>query len=178
MPELGEIKKGTEVGYHTPVKMIWHACINCGQGKWRPLVPNKNRRFTGLCHKCNLKVQDRTNRGGWGKSGVKGKFTSPRGYWVIKLDPEDFFYPSTNKKGEILEHRLVVAGALGRNLHRWELVHHKGTKYPKGSLEDKQDNRYPENLQLVSEDRHNQITLLERRIKYLEKLLSKNGVGF
>ena len=70
-----------------------------------------------------------------------------------------------------------MAKHLGRNLHRWELVHHKHTKYPAGSIEDKQDNRI-ENLQLVSDDRHNQITLMERRIKYLEEKLIKNGVKF
>ncbi|GAH73274.1 unnamed protein product, partial [marine sediment metagenome] len=68
------------------------------------------------------------------------------------------------------EHRLVVAKALGRNLHPWEIVHHKHAKYPAGSIEDKQDNRYPENLQLVSDDRHKQITILERKI---DKLLEE-----
>jgi len=45
---------------------------------------------------------------------------------------------------------------------------HKHAKYPAGSIEDKQDNRYPENLQLLSDIGHNQITRLEKRIKYLE----------
>jgi len=42
------------------------------------------------------------------------------------------------------------------------------TIYPKGSIEDKQDNRIG-NLQLVSDDRHNQITILENRIQFLEQ---------
>ena len=35
----------------------------------------------------------------------------------------------------------------------WEQVHHKGTKYPIGSKEDKADNRI-ENLELTSEEDH------------------------
>ena len=73
------------------------------------------------------------------------------------------------ESGYLREHRLVVAQALGRCLQSWEIVHHKGAKFPKGSIEDKQDNRYPENLQLVSDDRHLQITILEIKIKNLER---------
>ncbi len=91
-----------------------------------------------------------------------------KGYIYITLQPDDFFYPMTNSRGKTTEHRLVAARALGRCLHRWEIVHHKHAKYPAGSIEDKQDNRYPENLQLVSDDRHKQITTLEMQIKQLK----------
>jgi len=72
------------------------------------------------------------------------------------------------KTGYIFEHRLVVAKALGRCLQAWEIVHHKGTKYPKGSKGNRQDNRI-ENLQLVTDDRHKQITILENEMSYLKK---------
>jgi len=49
---------------------------------------------------------------------------------------------------------------LGRNLHSWEIVHHRN------GIRD--DNRI-ENLQLVSDDRHTQITILGNRIKLLEE---------
>jgi len=88
---------------------------------------------------------------------------------MIRLPRDDFFYPMTGSNGYVFEHRLVVAKALGRCLHLWEIVHHKGAKYPKGSREDKADNRYPENLQLVSDDKHKQITIMENRINHLEK---------
>ena len=74
-----------------------------------------------------------------------------------------------DKQGYVLEHRLVVAKAIGRNLHRWEIVHHKDNC-------PKDDNRYPETLQLVSDDRHDQITILGVRIKYLERLLRESGI--
>ena len=177
MPQIGEVRRAREIGKggNQSVKYIWQACVECGKERWVDLGRLNEPNYTGFCHICN-KVGT-AGLGGWGESGIRGKFKTARGCWVIKLYPEDFFYPSTNKKGEILEHRLVMAKHLGRNLHRWELVHHKGTKYPPGSIENKRDNRI-ENLQLVSEDRHTQITLLERRIKYLEKLLSKNEIPF
>ena len=80
----------------------------------------------------------------------------------------DFFYQMANKNGYVLEHRLVMARYLERNLHRWEIVHHKN------HIRD--DNRI-ENLQLVSDNRHKQITMLENRIKYLEREIEGLKMG-
>lgn len=104
-----------------------------------------------------------------GKNWKGGRLYNERGYILILLRKDDFFYPMVNKHGYVLEHRLVVAKALGRCLQPWEIVHHKHARYPAGSVEDKRDNRYPENLQLVTDDRHKQITILENRIRWLEK---------
>ena len=90
-----------------------------------------------------------------------GRTKTKAGYIRIRLYPDDFFYPMADSSGRVFEHRLVVAKALGRCLHLWEIVHHKN-----GFAKD--DNRYPDTLQLVSDDRHKQISILERRIKQLE----------
>lgn len=113
-----------------------------------------------------LRNKARVARGPLNPNWKGGRYTD-HGYIYVRLDPNDFFYPMANKGGYVFEHRLVVAKALGRCLHPWELVHHKGTKFPKGSVENRSDNRI-ENLQLISEGRHNQITIVERKIANLE----------
>ena len=169
MPQIGEIRRAREIGRdgNQSNKYIYLACPNCGKERW--VFYRRDKEQKGLCGKCSRRIVENRGTGGWGKSGIRGKFAHKRGYWLIKLDPTDFFYPTANYKGEIFEHRLVMARHLGRNLHRWEIIHHRNG--------NKGDNRI-ENLQLVSDDRHNQITLLERRIKYLEKLLIKKGIPF
>jgi len=55
----------------------------------------------------------------------------------------------------------------------WER-HHKGTKFPKGSKENRSDNRI-ENLQLITGDRHKQITILENTIARLEQKINQQS---
>ncbi len=94
-----------------------------------------------------------------------GRYTEG-GYVFIKLTPDDFFYPMATRQAYVVEHRLVMAKSLGRLLHRWEIVHHKN--------HIRSDNRL-DNLQLVSDDRHRQITILEGRITHLESQLAEQG---
>lgn len=95
-------------------------------------------------------------RGNW----KGGKTRTTDGYILIRLQPSDFFYPMTDKRGYAPEHRLVVAKRLGRNLHLWEIVHHKD------QVKDHNDDK---NLQLVSNDLHNAITHYENYVKQLKK---------
>lgn len=71
-----------------------------------------------------------------------GRLQRPEGYIIVRLYPNDFFYPMANAQGYVYEHRLVVAKALGRCLLSWEIVHHK-----EGCARN--DNRYPETLELL-----------------------------
>ena len=92
------------------------------------------------------------------------------GIWHRSVEPE--FQSMATKQGYILEHRLVMARSLGRCLESWEVVHHKGTKYPIGSLEDKADNR-DENLELLpSQAAHMPSILAQQKIKQLESELA------
>ncbi len=150
IPEVGRIVQGTAIGYHYSNKFIGHACVDCGKVRWVMLRPNGVPAHTRCQHCASL-----DHRNHWKTGRV-----NDHGYIDIHIDKSDFFYEMANHAGYIPEHRLVMAKFLGRNLHSWEIVHHKN------HIRD--DNRI-ENLQLVSDDRHKQITILESRIARLEK---------
>jgi len=170
MPQLGEIKRGSEIGYkisNAHHKYIWEACPICGKERWV---------YTGnsgsKCYYCGHKDANGNGVGNWHGGYVKRK----DGYIEVKIQPKNFFYPMANKKGYIFEHRLVMAKYLGRCLSDWEIVHHRNRI--------KDDNRI-ENLELVTDAGHKQITRYEMiiakmqyRIDELEKELEsyKNGV--
>ena len=92
-------------------------------------------------------------RGGRNKNG--------KGYIEIRLFPDDFFFPMTNHKGYVMEHRLVMARHLKRCLLSYEIVHHKN------GIRD--DNRL-ENLELLpAAYKHASLTRLQQHIKKLER---------
>lgn len=160
MTELGTIVKGSKLGRSNKYqKWIWAACVDCGKQRWVHLILKTDIPSNPRCLSCAAR-----------KRNWRGGRKIANGYIWIKLQPDDFFYPMVMRGGYVLEHRLVMAKALGRNLHRWEIVHHKGIRC-KG-IENRSDNLI-DNLQLVSDDRHKQITILENRIRELEKQLEE-----
>ena len=170
--KTGDIKQGR----------MWASCLGCGKERWVSLLHGEVRnKYCGKCA-CNLpevkehrrllstgrvhtqatkdKIRaQQTGRFGSENSAWKGGKYTENGYVFVKLLPNDFFYSMSKHDGYLYEHRLVMAKSLGRSLQRWEVVHHKN--------HIRSDNRI-ENLQLVSDDRHRQITILENRITNLE----------
>ena len=114
MPQIGEIEKAEALGYKGHKRRIWLACNNCGWERWVILEMSKPDK----CRKCH-------NPKGEGSYYWRGGRTLHCGYLLVVLASDDFFYQMANNQGYIREHRLVMAKHLGRNLHRWELVHHK-----------------------------------------------------
>lgn len=165
LPQLGEIRRAKQIGYKGGSEYIWHRCIGCGKERWVELGKGEVR--SPRCNSCAAKLRSKLRRGPKSSNWKGGRVIANSGYIDVKLQPEDFFFPMAGANNYVKEHRLIVAKALGRNLHSWEIVHHRHAKYPAGSIEDKQDNRYPENLQLVTDDRHKQISLLEAKVNKL-----------
>lgn len=150
MPEIGEIKRGGK----SIQRRIYLACPQCGKRRWVALLSTKRLGYTGLCHQCNALVCG----GNRVKKGYRGKHSN--GYVVMKLQPDDFFYPMTGRDGYVFEHRLVVAKRLGRCLQPWEIVHHK---------DHIRDHNTDDNLQLVSDIGHKQLSIIEAFISRLQK---------
>jgi hypothetical protein len=125
--------------------------IVCGGcGKVRELKYKLRARSSGNCLSCGQK--NRVRKGMHSRNN--------NGYIRISLLPNNKFYPMTNKRGELLEHRYVIAKSLDMCLEKWEVVHHIN------GIRD--DNRI-ENLQLLSSiGEHAVDALLKSRLKQLE----------
>lgn len=139
---------------------IWCKCAQCGLERWSNY---DNSKTPSLCAKCTRTANGKAN----GKYGLIRRYKD--GYSMVTIASDDFFYSMARINGCVYEHRLAMAKHLGRCLHPWEIVHHKNGI--------RTDNRI-ENLQLVTDERHNQITILENRIRYLEKKLTEANIKF
>lgn len=153
MPAIGEIKREAFGIRHRT--SIWSACGICGECRWVQLIKGKAKNL--LCLKCSHSGKRHARWAG-------GRNDNGKGYIRIWLDSDDFFYPMTDLHGYVLEHRLVMAKHLGRCLHQWEVVHHKNHIKTDNSID---------NLQLYSDSRHNQLTIMEVKINTLKRQISR-----
>ncbi len=159
MPTIGEVKRARDIGLtnRTPHRLyIWYSCLDCGKERWVRVEHGKPSRIR--CIICSNKCILREGRH---KKNWKGSRKTNTGYIIIYLPPNDFFYQMTDKTHRVFEHRLVMAKHLGRNLHTWEIVHH---------INHIRDDNRIENLEIVSDIGHKQITLLENKIDKLLKI--------
>ena len=159
MSELNETKLGHEIGKSPQfMAFIWTACEQCGRTRWVPYVKCRNEPKSKICRSCaSLNAK-----------GTRGDgYLDKDGYTCISLPWGHSYIKTANVRGWILEHRLVMAQHLGRNLKKSEIVHHLNG--------NKKDNRI-ENLTIMSRATHvhqgdsykDRIQDLERTVKVLE----------
>lgn len=75
MPEIGEIRKGAEIGSKQIYRSyIWHACEHCGKQRW--VLLRRGKPINLLCNSCSGKntYRLRYTKQGW----TPGKKTSGR----------------------------------------------------------------------------------------------------
>ncbi len=132
-------KAASELGYKGRHKFCLHACIGCGKERWVMLYRGKPSCLR--CHSCENGRHLLGRKGSLHPCWRGGRFTNSEGYIYIRIYPENTLYPMADKNGYVFEHRIVMAQYLGRLLEPQETPHHRGTNYPMGSVEDKQDNR-------------------------------------
>ena len=168
MPKLSEIVDGLVIGYKGKVgsKFIWASCENCGKERWVARLGGKPK--YPLCHSCACKAYGLKERGEANPAWKGGNYLDPKGYILVKVQPDDRFYSMANMWGYVFEHRLVVAQRLNRCLRREELVHHlNGIKT---------DNR-SENLILINRREHiHQAEPFKRRVLILENQVGHQAI--
>ena len=101
---------------------MWVACVDCG--KERLVQMTHGKPLYKRCKKCGSSFSSKRTRE-LSPHWKGGRRILRNGYIDILVAPTDFFFPMINKRGVVREHRLIMAKSLGRNLQRWELVHHK-----------------------------------------------------
>ncbi len=136
-------------------------CEKCEEIRWVSVhnirsSKRRNSKFTGFCLECSRNAT-------WLERGrarpEKRKVTS-HGYIKVYW-PEN---PMADKRGEVYEHRLVMAEKLGRPLESYEHVHH---------LDGDKTNNRADNLKLIEPQAHNIMTKLIAENKRLKAKIER-----
>ena len=152
MPQIGDIelrgvKERTRKSGVKRSRFIYQACKDCGKGRWIFLWASRKGLYP-YCQPCSVKHSDfNINSIHWGKSNNNwkgGRRQRKGGYVDIRIYPNDALFAMAHK-GYILEHRYVMAKALGRVLDVKEFVHHK---------DGNTGNNHLDNLELCSANNH------------------------
>ncbi len=148
MPKLGDVARAKDVGLGTGShKIVWAACADCGKERWvllRNGEPQSKR-----CHPCgarvggSVKAAHYRGKNHWHWNG--GRHVNKNGYVSVWVDPDSPYADMRDADGQMSEHRLVMAQALGRSLYPWEEVHHKNHVKHDNSID---------NLELVDKKTH------------------------
>ncbi len=162
MPQVGDISKDSNGR-----KRVWCACVDCGKERWVGLLRGKPKyekclncgHFGHLVSQSFRDKMSKENHPFW----KGGRRKQESGYIMVRLYPDNFFYPMAEANKYIFEHRLVMAEHLKRCLLPWETVHHKN------GIRD--DNRIEKLELLPSSTRHNATI---RMTRYITKLESEN----
>lgn len=85
------------------------------------------------------KKTPRTMRGAGHWNWRGGRLKDDKGYWRVRLRPDDPYYAVANRSGYALEHRYVMSQQLGRCIAPTESVHH---------INGQRDDNTPSNLQI------------------------------
>jgi len=160
-------KRASELGKPVPKNRDpWyypHTCSNCGKLVW-----HQRKDLSRACKECAYEVRQ-TKRGEDHPNWKGGRYLRSDGYYAVQI-PEDSEYRSMafDNRGYVLEHRLIVAQAIGRPLLSEEVVHHING--------NKGDNRWPENLELLPNSAsHLPYIRLQMQINKLNKKVQIQG---
>ncbi len=153
---IGTLVMGRQIGRSGSDRYLWSSCVDCGIERW---VRIRKEGIAQRCQSCGMK-RNRCPQ----KIARMGVRTSDGYIRIHKSLVDSRFHPMALKCGNIPEHRLVMARYIGRNLCEWEVVHHKN------GIKD--DNRI-ENLELLTNVAHEQITILENRIVQLKEEIAR-----